>query len=409
MKVSLSNPDITSLEKRLVMQVLNSHSLSLGPKLTEFENKFSDYIGCKYAISVNSGTSGLHLSMKAIDLKEGDEVITSPFSFISSANCILYEKGVPVFVDIDSETCNIDVEKIEDEITPNTKAILVVHVFGRPCNMNRILQIARKHHLFIIEDACEAIGAEYLLDIPENGYNKPKNAFYKKAGTFGNCGVFAFYPNKQITTGEGGIIVTDDDKIANLCKSLRNQGRGENGRWLLHERLGYNYRISDLNCALGIAQLDRIREILDKRNRVANWYFERLSNVEQLVLPSEMKDGKISWFVYVVRLIDDFSQDDRDRIIDALISKGIGCNCYFPPIHLQPFYMEMFGYRKGDFPITEHISKRTIALPFFSNMSRDQVNYVCDKLIQILKNYKLKPIKINKYSNYFKEGENVLI
>jgi len=390
MNVSLSNPDLTSHEKNLVMQVLNGPNLSLGPKLIEFENKFSQYIGSKYAIAVNSGTSGLHLSMKAINLKENNEVITTPFSFISSANCILYEKGVPVFVDINPETLNIDVEKIEEKITSNTKAILPVHVFGQPCEMDKIFDIARDHSLFVIEDACEAIGAEYLVSGSEVKSLISTNNGYKKVGTFGDCGVFGFYPNKQITTGEGGIIVTDNDGIAEICKSLRNQGRNGNGKWLLHEILGYNYRMSEINCALGIAQMERIEDILKKRATVASWYEERLRNVEQIILPARLPGRKISWFVYVVRLIDDFNQQDRDRIVEKLIKYGIGCNCYFPPIHLQPFYIKMFGYKIGDFPITEHISKRTIALPFFSNMQQYQVDYVCDRLVRIIKNFKYR-------------------
>ena len=385
MKISLSNPDLTSYEKKLVMQVLDGPNLSLGPKLSEFENEFSQYLGSKYAVAVNSGTSGLHLSMKAIKLKENDEVITTPFSFIASANCILYEKGTPVFVDIDPETLNIDINKIEEKITSKTKAILPVHIFGQPCDMPKILSIARKYQLFVIEDACEAIGAEYLTNNCKPGTLASKKNHYKKIGTFGACGVFAFYPNKQITTGEGGIIVTDNKKIALLCKSLRNQGRSENGKWLQHERLGFNYRISDLNCALGIAQIKRIDEILNKRKRVAQWYNERLQNIEQIKLPSERSDGKISWFVYVVRLNDDFNQEDRDKIIEKLLETGIACNCYFPPIHLQPLYKKMFKYKKGDFPITEYVAARTIALPFYSNMKEEQVDYVCDKLIQIIK------------------------
>lgn len=382
MKIPLSNPDLTYYEKQLVMEVLNGPNLSLGPKLTEFEAKFTQYLGCKYAIAVNSGTSGLHLCIKALNLKTGDEVITTPFSFISSANCILYEKGIPIFVDIDSKSLNIDVNKIEEKITAKTKGILPVHIFGQPCELNTILEIANKYDLFVIEDACESVGAEYLIK-----YSGNKNLKYEKVGTLGNCGVFAFYPNKQITTGEGGIIVTDNENIAKICKSLRNQGRSENGKWLQHERLGFNYRISDINCALGIAQIERIEKILKKRELVASWYNERLKNVAQIKLPSKLPDRKISWFVYVIRLNNDFSQEDRDNIMKKLLEEGIGCNSYFPPIHLQPFYMKMFGYKKGDFPITEHISERTIALPFFSNLKEEQVDYVYETFVKILNHY----------------------
>lgn len=384
MKIPLSNPDMTLKEKQLVMEVLNGPNLSLGPKLTEFENKVTSYLGCRYAIAVNSGTSGLHLCIKAINIKENDEVITTPFSFIASANCILYEKGIPIFVDIDPESLNIDVNRIEEKINSNIKAILPVHVFGQPCEINKILDIAHNHEIFVIEDACEAIGAEYLVNTSEIKNLKSENSQYKKVGTFGNCGVFAFYPNKQITTGEGGIIVTNSDKIAKICRSLRNQGRNENCKFLLHERLGFNYRISDINCALGIAQIERIEKILKKRERVAIWYKERLHNIEQVKLLPELSGRKISWFVYLVRLTDDFNQEDRDKIIEKLLEYGISCGTYFQPIHLQPFYVKMFGYKKGDFPITEYVSERTIALPFFSKMTEKQVDYVCDRIMKII-------------------------
>jgi perosamine synthetase len=378
MKIPLSNPDITAYEKNLVMEVLNTPNLSLGPKLTEFENDVAKYIGTKYAIAVNSGTSALHLCIKALNINEGDEVITTPFSFVASANCILYERAVPVFVDIDPTTFNIDVSKIEEKITSKTKALLPVHVFGQPCEMDKIKAIAQKYNLAIIEDACEAIGGELLI---QNGASQPD---YKKVGTLGECGVFAFYPNKQITTGEGGIIVTDNESITKLCRSYRNQGRGENGKWLLHERLGYNYRISDINCALGIAQLHRIDEILKKREEKADWYKNRLEGVEKIKLPIISKDKRRSWFVYVVCLDNTYNDESRNQILSKLLESGIGCNSYFPPIHLQPFYKQLFGYKKGDYPVTEHIADRTIALPFFSNIQEDQVDYICNKFIELL-------------------------
>ena len=388
MNIPLSNPDLTLREKQLVMQVLDGPNLSLGPKLVEFEEKISSYLGSKYAIAVNSGTSGLHLCIKSLNLKEGNEIITSPFSFIASANCILYERCTPIFVDINPETLNIDTNKIEEKISPNSKAILPVHVFGLPCDMDKILNIAHSHKLFIIEDACEAIGAELQINyFKKNNKKNSEKKIHKKVGTFGNCGVFAFYPNKQITTAEGGLIVTDDENIAKICRSLRNQGRSENGKWLLHERLGYNYRLSDIHCALGIAQIERINEILKKREVVASWYRQRFQNIEQIRIPSEFRDKKISWFAYVIRLNDNFSREDRDNIIKKLLNKGISCNNYFLPIHLQPFYMKMFGYKKGDFPITEHISERTIALPFFSNLQEKQVDYVYENLVKILTHY----------------------
>ncbi|TFH39882.1 MAG: DegT/DnrJ/EryC1/StrS family aminotransferase, partial [ANME-2 cluster archaeon] len=285
--IPLAQPDIGEEEIRLVNEVLRSGWLSMGPKVGEFEGQFANYIGTKHAIAVNSGTSGLHLCMNAIGIKKGDEVITSPFSFVASSNCIMFESGKPVFVDIDPDTLNLDVENIEAAITKNTKAILPVHVFGQPCEMDAIMNIAKKHNLAVIEDACEAVGAEY------NG---------RKAGTFGDASVFAFYPNKQMTTGEGGIIVTDDDDIATLCRSLRNQGRSEDEEWLNHVRLGYNYRLDEMSCALGIGQLNRIDELLDKRTRVAEEYARQLSDVVGITTQYLDPNVKMSWFVYVVQV-----------------------------------------------------------------------------------------------------------
>jgi len=415
MKIPLSNPDITEKEKEAIMQVIDSPNLSLGPKLNEFEERFTDYIGSKYAIAVNSGTSGLHLCIRALDIKDEDRVLISPFGFIASANCILFERAKPVFVDIDEETLNIDINKLEDEIkklrikSKRFKAVLPVHIFGRPCEMDEIMELAERYELQVIEDACEAVGAKYLINSPElktqnlnvkmnkesrekseqrTGINckekEEPNRIWKKAGTFGRCGVFAFYPNKQITTGEGGMIVTDDENTARLCRSMRNQGRAENGGWLQHERLGYNYRISDINCALGIAQLERIDEILIKRENVARLYNKKLAEINELILPQFEKNKKVSWFVYVIRLSNEFSQEDRDLILSRLKEKGIGCSNYFSPIHLQHFYRKMFGYKKGDFSITERVSERTIALPFYNNLRDEQINFVSKSLKNII-------------------------
>ena len=375
MHIPLSSPDITEIEKKYVLDVLNTSNLSLGPKLPEFEARVADYVGTRYAVAVNSGTSGLHCCIKALGIGDDDLVITTPFSFVASANCILFERAKPVFVDIDPLTYNIDATRLEKTIhglgpqASKLKALLPVHVFGHPCDMNKIGDIARKYNLKIIEDACEALGAEF------NG---------KKVGTFGDCGVFAFYPNKQMTTGEGGVVITDKEYIASLCRSLRNQGRDDDSSWLAHARLGYNYRLSDINCALGIAQLERIDEILAKRARVAEMYNQRLKDLGGIRTPFKSKNIKMSWFVYVVLLDEKYNRDDRDKILLGLREKGIGCNNYFVPIHLQPFYMDMFGYRKGDFPVTEHTAERTIALPFYNNLQEHQIDYVVKNLKTLL-------------------------
>ncbi|NQS89935.1 DegT/DnrJ/EryC1/StrS family aminotransferase [Patescibacteria group bacterium] len=413
MKISLARPDITELERRYVLEVLNTSNLSLGPKLQEFEKKIAKYVGCRYAIAVNSGTSGLHLIIRAMGIGEGDEVITTSFSFIASANCILFERAKPVFIDIDAETLNIDVRKIVEKLRglkriedlKKIKAILAVDIFGQPAEWDELKEIAKNYNLKLIEDCAEALGAEYKG---------------KKAGSLGDAGVFGFYPNKQITTGEGGTIVTNDEKIARLCRSMRNQGRDEGSDWLEHKRLGYNYRLSDINCALGLAQLERINEILEKRDKVARMYNERLADMnevetpyvsqeinpspspnlspqgrgnEEMIIPSPPRgEGigrkvKISWFVYVVRLRGDYTRAERDKILKGLRERGVECRAYFSPIHLQPFYRKMFGYKKGDFPITESISERTIALPFYNNLKEEEINYVVENLKKIIRRW----------------------
>ena len=370
-KIPLSKPDITDLERKKVERVLETSYLSLGPKLEEFERKIAKYIGVKYAVGVNSGTSALHLIIRALGIKEGDEVITTPFSFIASANCILFEKAKPVFVDIQPHTFNINPELIEAKITAKTRAILAVDVFGYPADWDKLSKIAKKHKLFLIEDSAEALGSEY------------KN---KKCGSFGDAAVFGFYPNKQITTGEGGAVVTNNKKIADLCRSMRNQGRDSKvNRWLVHRRLGYNYRLSELNCALGIAQLARIQEIIKRRNRVARMYSRKLKNIEEIDIPYIVPDVKIDWFVYAIRLKKGFREKEREQILKSLYKKGIECGIYFPSIHLQPFYRKIFGYKKGDFPITESVSERSIALPFYNNLREKEINYIVDNLTDILK------------------------
>jgi len=408
MRIPLARPDITEQEIEAVVAVLRTPYLSLGPKVEDFEKRLAEYAGVRYAVAVNSGTSALHLIIRALKIGPGDEVITTPFSFISSSNCILFEGAKPVFVDIEPKTLNIDPELIEAAITAKTKAILAVDVFGHPADWDELERIANKHGLKLIEDSAEALGSERRsresrvesreskVQSPESGVQSPKSetqenparSGWKKAGSFGNAGVFAFYPNKQITTGEGGMVLTDDEEIAKLCRSLRNQGRGEGDEWLVHERLGYNYRISDINCALGIAQLARINEILEKREQVAQMYNERLKDIDEVAIPYVCPDVKIGWFVYVIRLSDQYTREDRDQILQKLKQRGIGCGNYFQPIHLQPFYRKMFGCKEGDFPITEHIASRTIALPFYNRLTEGEVDYVVENLDDILKCYR---------------------
>jgi perosamine synthetase len=369
MCIYLSRPDITNKEIEAVCAVLRGSDLSLGPKLGQFEQAFADYIGVKHAVAVTNGTSGLFLSMMALGIGPGDEVITTPFTFVASATSIMMAGAKPVFVDIDPVSLNIDPAKIESAITEKTKAILPVEVFGNPAGFDKVCEIAQKHNLPIIEDSCEALGSALKG---------------KKAGTFGTMSVFGFYPNKQITTGEGGMILTDYDALADVCVSLRNQGRSKHAGWLAHERLGYNYRISDINCALGIVQLSRIDEIMAKRRQVATWYREMLADDTRLIVPAEPVDCDLSWFVFVIRLGKGFTAEQRDRILQQMQSRNIQVSNYFPPVHLMPFIAEKYGYKSGDFPITESASTRTIALPFHNHLTKDQVATVCNTLKQFL-------------------------
>jgi len=358
--IPLSSQDITEAEIKAVVAVLRSDRLSIGPRIEAFEAAIAARCGRKYGIGVNSGTSGLHLCIRALGIGEGDEVITTPLSFISSTNCILFERASPVFVDIDPESYNMDVQALEAAITDRTRAILPVEAFGNTAHFDAYERIAADHGLAMIEDCCEALGG-LLAGRP--------------AGSFGDCGVFAFYPNKQITTGEGGVIVTDRQDIRDTCRSLRNQGRGTDA-WLEHARLGYNYRMSELTAALGEAQMRRLDDILAKRRHAAQMYNRALADIEEIHPPPMAGADQISWFVYVIRLADRFTQEDRDAIIAHLRRAGVGCNSYFVPIHLQRYIMETVGTKRGDFPVTERIAARTIALPFFSNIGESQVDRV---------------------------------
>ena len=368
MKIPLAKPDITQREIDAVIDVLHGDTLSIGPKVEEFEKRCAALAGRRHAVAVSSGTAGLHCCALAAGIGEGHEVITTPFSFVASANCILFVGAKPVFVDIDPKTLNMDVSKVKAAITSKTKAIVAVEVFGHPGGMIELEQLAQQHELVLIEDCCEGFG----------GYDGKR-----PIGSFGRAGVFGFYPNKQITTGEGGMIVTDDDAFAAMCRSLRNQGR-DGMAWLAHQRLGYNYRLDEMSAALGVAQMERLEDILDKRRKVAHIYMERLMTSRYLILPTLTEDDLMSWFVFVVRLNDLFEIGDRDRVMNDLRAAGIGCNNYFPPIHLQPYIAEKFGHKPGDFPITEYVAARTLALPFFGKLTGRQINHVCDTLEGIL-------------------------
>ena len=355
--IPLSSQDITEKEIDAVVAVMRSDRLSLGPEVQAFEAALATRAGRKYAVAVNSGTSALHLCIKGLGIGPGDEVITTPFSFVATTNCILFEGATPVLVDIDPASYNMDPAAIEAAITPRTKAILPVEVFGNPAHFDAYEAIAAKHGLYLIEDSCEALGAQ--LD------GRP-------AGSFGDCGVFAFYPNKQITTGEGGALVTDNEALRDMAASLRNQGRATDA-WLSHARLGYNYRMSEITAVLGKVQVSRLDEILDKRRRAAALYDAALADVADIHLPPMHDRPTASWFVYVIRLADRFTRADRDAVLAALRAEDIGCNNYFVPIHTQPYVSELLGTTEGDFPLTETLAARTIALPFFANLTESQV------------------------------------
>jgi perosamine synthetase len=356
MRIPLSAPDITDADIEAVVGVLRTPRLSIGPKMEEFERSFADLTGVPHGIAVSSGTAGLHLCVRALGIGEGDEVILPSFTFIAAGNAVLYERARPVFVDIDPLTLNLDPDKLERSITPRTRAIIVVHTFGHPADMDPIMHIARKHGLTVIEDACEAIGARYR-GLPVGG--------------IGDFGVFGFYPNKPITTGEGGMVVTRHSQMAETMRALRNQGRCESDGWLDHRLLGYNYRLSELNCALGLEQMKRIDDILDRREALAIQYSEELQAVPEVTMPPlKIKDGRLCWFVYVIRL------ENRDAIMGKLTEQGIGCARYFAPLHLQPLFAP-YANPRDDLKVTEQVAAQTLALPFFNSLSEEQIHEVC--------------------------------
>jgi perosamine synthetase len=365
--VPLSGPYIDERDEELVLEVLRSGRLSLGPTIDRFEEAFAAKVGAPYAAAVSSGTAGLHLLCVSAGIAPGDEVITSPYSFAASANCFIYEGGVPVFADVDPRTLNLDPAAVEAAVTPRTKAIVAVDIFGYPCELDPLRAIAEKHGLALIQDACEALGSEYKG---------------KRLGSQGPPAVFAFYPNKQITTGEGGMVTTHSEEEWRLLRSLRNQGRGDDGGWLEHVRLGFNYRLSDINAALGIGQVEKLDEILALRSAVARRYDELLGGIDGVEVPcADDDDHKRSWFVYVVKLPDNAA---RERVIAHFERESIGFNRYLPSIHLQPYIRERYGFSEGLCPVSEDASGRTLALPFFTALEADAQARVAEELAAAL-------------------------
>ncbi|WP_457627583.1 DegT/DnrJ/EryC1/StrS family aminotransferase [Oceanithermus sp.] len=363
--IPMAAPDISEADVQAVVEVVHSGRLALGPKINEFEELIADYVGVKHAVAVSSGTAALHLIVRALSIGPGDEVLVPSFTFAASVNAILYERATPVFVDIEPETYNLDPEDLEQKVTKRTKAIMAVDIFGHPAEWDEILRIADKYGLRVIDDSCEALGAEYKG---------------RKIGQFGDAAAFAFYPNKQMTTGEGGIIVTNNDDIARLARSMRNQGRGEMGTWLLHERLGYNYRLDEMSAALGLSQLSRIEEFLNKRENVASMYSSALSSIPSVRTPAVKPHVRMSWFVYVVTLEPGLN---RDAISGELEKRGIPTRGYFSPIHKQP-YIKQFSGKTEPLPVTESIADRTLALPFFNNLTKRQVQTVASALAEAI-------------------------
>ena len=363
--IPLAKPVIGDREVELVEQVLRSGQLSLGSMLARFEHDWAERAGVAHAVACSSGTAGLHACFHALGLGPGDEVIVPSFSFVASANAILFTGATPVFVEVDPETFNMDPAAVEAAITPRTKAIEIVDIFGYPAELPVLVDIANRHRLAIVEDACQAIGGNY------DG---------RAYGTFGHPAVLAFYANKQMTTAEGGIVLTDDGDLAQHLKSLVNQGRSDDGAWLVHSRLGFNYRLSDVHAAIGVAQLERLDDMLADRDRVAGWYQANMAEVDG-VTPMYEGPQERSWFVYAPRLDPDI---DRNAVIGALEAEGIQAKPYLPCIHLQPFYQEVHGYRPGHLPVTEAISASTIALPFFPEMTQAQVDRVCAAVSQAI-------------------------
>jgi perosamine synthetase len=362
-RVPLARPDIGPRELELVTDVLSSDVLAMGAYTERFEGGIAAVAARREGIACSSGTAGLHMAVRALDIGEDDEVITTPFSFVSSANCLLYERAIPRFVDIEDDSLGMDPALVAAAASDRTRAILPVHVFGRPCRIDVLTADARARGWAVIEDACEALGS--TLD------GRPM-------GSFGDAAVFAFYPNKQITTGEGGVVVTDDPGLADTMRSLRNQGRDTDGTWLRHVRLGYNYRIDELSAAVGVAQLERLDELRRGRARVAAAYERFLGGRDWVTLPRAGVGEDVDWFVYVIRLAEDV---DRAALMGAMAAHGVPSRPYFSPLHLQPVYQERFGYGPGDFPVTERVASGTLAIPFSTRLTDDEIEYVARTII----------------------------
>ena len=365
-RIPLSSPDITEAEIAAVTAVLRTNTLSLGRKLDEFEQVFASFHNMPFAVAVSSGTAALHLALLALNVGQDDEVIVPSFTFIAVANAVRYVGATPVFADIDADTLNLDANSVSAAITPRTKAVIVVHTFGVPADMDALLSVTRHHHLAVIEDACEAIGAAY------------KEQF---VGTFADISTFAFYPNKQLTTGEGGMLLTRDAGIADRLRALRNQGRYATDDWLQHSELGYNYRLSELACALGVEQVRRLPSMLAARDEVAATYDRLLCGMPNVQRPPlSLPNCRISWFVYVIRFDATCTSADRDQLMAALKRQGIASGRYFAPIHLQPAYADLPGVPTARLDVTEMVAQRTVALPFFNKLSPKQAAEVTNAI-----------------------------
>ena len=361
-KIPMSAPEIDESDIQAVIEVLRSGRLALGAKTVAFEEAIRDYVGVSHAVAVSSGTAALHLIVKCLGLGPGDEVLVPSFSFASTVNVLLYEQAAPVFCDIEDRTYNIDPTSLEPRITSRTKAIMAVDIFGHPAEWGALEDIAERHGLFLIDDSCEALGAEY------------RNI---KIGKFGNAAAFGFYPNKQITTGEGGVIATDDPELARVARSLRNQGRSEMGSWLEHERLGFNYRMDELSAALGLSQLKRIESFLRSRERVAGLYNDRLRALPWVKFPYVAPYVRMSRFVYVVTLDEEI---DRAAVVEAMQKRQIPVRCYFSPLHRQSYIVADRNCCVDGLPVTESVARRTLALPFHNRLTATQIDEIVGAL-----------------------------